>query len=536
MKRIPSILAMLPFICVLFVMHAGAAEPGVELTAAERAYLDRLGPVSLCVDPDWTPFEHISPEGRHEGIAADLIALVARRSGVEIRLLPVQTWDESLAASRSGQCKLMSFLNQTPERDQWLVFTRPLFLDPNVIITQEQHPDVTELSDFEGRSIALPAGTMVMERIRRDYPGLRVIPTVSEEQAINLVSNRVADMTVRSLIVAAYTIKKEGLFNLKIAGRIPHYDNILRIGVDRNEPMLRDILDKGVATLTQDERDAISNRHAAVKLVTRVDYRLMWEVLGGAALILLLLVYRHRSQRQLDAANLALSEQRVASERLAREQQGRMIAMLSHEMKTPIAIIDGAAQSLNYLIDVARPEVALRLQRVRQGVKRLENLCDCFLHKDQLDDASLKINRRNTDLGVLAQDLVAEIDWAGRVVVDVPVPVVVLVDANLIRIAMQNLLVNALNYSSVEKPVTLSIRVDEQAVNIWVKDEGGGIPPELRADIFNCYVRGNHSTNIPGAGLGLYLVRKIVELHGGQVALADTCVGAEFNLTLPADA
>ena len=61
-----------------------------------------------------------------------------------------------------------------------------------------------------------------------------------------LCSEKKADMTMRSLIIAAYTIKKEGLFNLKIAGQLPNYTNHLRIGVTKDEPMLRDILNKGI--------------------------------------------------------------------------------------------------------------------------------------------------------------------------------------------------------------------------------------------------------------------------------------------------
>ena len=64
----------------------------------------------MCVDPDWAPFERINAQGQHEGIAADLVQLVARRVGLQIELLPVKDWDESLAASQGKRCQVMSFL------------------------------------------------------------------------------------------------------------------------------------------------------------------------------------------------------------------------------------------------------------------------------------------------------------------------------------------------------------------------------------------------------------------------------------------
>lgn len=528
-----KILRSLLLLPLLFAGAVLASDGVVVLSDAERAYLARLGSVRLCVDPDWFPFERISPDGRHEGIAADLIGLVARRVGVDIRLLPTKTWEESLAASRRGECRLMSFLNQTPDRDRWLLFTRPLFIDPNIIIARADQPDIGDMAALGPKSVALPAGTMVKERLAREYPALRLIPTVSEEEAMHLVASGVADMTVRSLIITAYTIRKEGLFNLKIAGRLPGYDNALRIGVSRDDGLLRDILDKGIATLSEAERDSIANRHAAIHVINKVDFRLMWEVLTAAALLVLLLVYRHRQQRRLAAAHLALSEQRVADERRAREEQGRLVAMLSHELKTPLAMIDGAAQSLRHLVDGGVPEVERRLDRIRRGVRRLEDLSDRFLSKDRLDDAGLQLQRVRTDLVRLAAEVNGELDGGSRIRLVAPAAAMAAVDQGLLGIALKNLLVNALRYSPANQPVTLTIEAGPDGVSLRVRDHGPGIPPELRPVLFNCYVRGQHHADIPGAGLGLYLVRRVAELHGGSVSLEECEEGAEFRLFIP---
>lgn len=528
-----NILRALLLLPLLFAAAAPAAEPLVTLSDGEQAYLQRLGSIRLCVDPDWFPFERIGAGGRHEGIAADLIELVGRRAGVEIRLFPSRTWEESLEASRRGECQLMSFLNRTPERDRWLLFTSPIFVDPNIIITRAEQPDIPDIAALQQKSVALPAGTMVKERLEREFPGLRVIPTLSEEEAMHLVASGVADMTIRSLIITAYTIRKEGLFNLKIAGRLPGYDNALRIGVIRGEPMLRDILEKGVVTLTQEERDTIANRHAALQVVNKVDFRLMWEVLAGALLLIVVLLYRHRQQRRLDAAHIALSEQRAADERRAREEQGRLVAMLSHEIKTPLAMIDGAVQTLRHLLDAGQPEVERRLDRIRRGVKRLENLSQCFLDKDRLDNAGLSLNRVPTDLPRLAGEIAGELDGSGRITIDAPLPVVLALDKHLLGVALRNLLTNALNYTPAGRPIMLSIEALADGACIRVRDRGPGIPAELRPEVFNCYVRGRDNADIPGAGLGLYLVRRVAELHGGSISLGDAQEGAEFILMLP---
>ena len=290
--------------CALsFLPVAQAVEsPRIDFTPLEQAYLARAGTITLCVDPDWAPFERINEQGQHEGIAADLIQLVAQRVGLKIELYRTKTWEESITASKDKRCQIMSFLNQTPEREQWLSFTDPIFYDQNVIITREEHPYIGDPKGLKGETVALPRGTMVEERIHKDFPDLTVLTTGSEPEAMAMVSGRKADLTIRSLIVAADAIKKEGLFNLKIAGQIPDYANKLRIGVLKDETVLRDILDKGVRTLTAQEREAIANKHVPINIQQGIDYTLVWQITIGGSLALLLVLYWNRKLKILNKA------------------------------------------------------------------------------------------------------------------------------------------------------------------------------------------------------------------------------------------
>lgn len=303
------------FICSGLLATFAVATPAVPpadsvFTPAEKAYIAQTGSIRMCVDPDWVPFERINAQGQHEGIAADLVQLVAQRVGLKIELLPVATWDESLLASKSGRCQIMSFLNQTPARSQWLSFTQPIFFDQNIVITREEHPYIGDPKNLAGETIVLPRGTMVEERVRRDFPLLKVITTGSEPEAMTYVSERKADLTVRSLIVAAYAIRREGLFNLKISGQIPEYANQLRIGVLQGEPLLRDILDKGVATITPQEREAITNKHVMISVQKGIDYTLVWWIASGSSLIMLLVLYWNRKLKVLnkELARLAVTD------------------------------------------------------------------------------------------------------------------------------------------------------------------------------------------------------------------------------------
>lgn len=304
----------LVILCIILMPKLSVADeatPAITLTAVEQAYLANTPVVRMCVDPDWAPFEHIDKRGFHVGIAADLIQLVAKRTGLKIMLYPTATWEDSLIASKAGLCQIMSFLNRTPERETWLDFTAPIFVDPNMIIAREDHPFVGDIRWLRNESVALPRGTMVEERLRRDYPNLSIILTENEAEAVRLVSERRADFTVRSLIVAAHAIRKEGLFNLRIAGQVPELGNQLRIGVIKNEPILRDLLDKGVSTLTEMDREQIVNRHVTITVQNSTDYRLIGQLLAAGLIIALIgaLWIRKMSRMNRELARLSITDQ-----------------------------------------------------------------------------------------------------------------------------------------------------------------------------------------------------------------------------------
>lgn len=287
----------------LFSATAQAAESGSEASGQR----DGGASILMCVDPDWRPFEAIDERGKHVGIAADLIELAAARAKLAVTLYPTKTWEESVAASKAGKCQLASFINQTPERDKWLIFSEPLLIDPNVLIVREDSPPLGDLASLQGRSIAIPKESAIYERVRKDFPNLKLIGTDSEYEAFGMVSNRKADMTLRSMIVAGQNIKEKGWFNLKIASAVPGYENVLRMGVLKTEPALRDLINTGIATITRAERDQIINRHVEIKMVTdvKIDYT---PVIWLAVVLIAVIVTSLWWMRRLNALNRRLQQ------------------------------------------------------------------------------------------------------------------------------------------------------------------------------------------------------------------------------------
>lgn len=334
-----------------------------EFTSGEHAYLDSIGPITLCIDPDWRPFEYLNEEGEYSGISAELIRLISERTGIEFRVLTTTNWDESLRLSKEGKCMALSFLNQTTQRNNWLIFSDIYFSEPNVIISREDHTDIPDLSDVSGLTMALPTGTSIEEKVRKSYPGVRILLFATEEESIQAVNDRKADITLRSMTMAAHVIKSQGLFNLKIAGQLPEFKNEFRMGISNHYPQLKEILNKGIATLTtQDIQNAIS-KHVSITVVDTTNYTPA--LLFGAVVLVLFTIgliwnYQLRKlNKQLKSSKdelIALSEQqerdiaeRKIIEQKLHEREQQLSNLISNLPGFIYRCVDDDAYTMKYI-------------------------------------------------------------------------------------------------------------------------------------------------------------------------------------------
>ncbi|MBS4098732.1 MAG: sensor histidine kinase [Sulfuricella sp.] len=234
-------------------------------------------------------------------------------------------------------------------------------------------------------------------------------------------------------------------------------------------------------------------------------------------------------------ASEAIAEQARAAHR----EQGEFIAMLSHELKTPLAVVDVAVQALERLNRANDTEVSRRHGRIRRTVGRVNNLVEQFLAKERIDDEGLTIRRAPTDVAALLRRVAEESADAQRLRVTAPAVLTIAADPALLGVVVANLIDNALKYSPPETTVGVSLapcgESARKGIEIVVADHGGGIPEALRERLFDRYVRGDNVGNIGGAGLGMYLVRRIAEMHGGTVELINRDGGAEFRVWLPGE-
>lgn len=262
-------------------------------------------------------------------------------------------------------------------------------------------------------------------------------------------------------------------------------------------------------------------------------------MLATLVLLMLMLVARSRvgAQQALEDRERAVAaEAQAQAERQSRQELSRFVAIFSHEIKTPLAVIQGSAESLQMANPLADEHSQKRLGRIVSASKRINLLSEQFLRKDELEEEGFEPDRQAFDLAPCVAEAVSEVDDEGRVQLALPNHEVWWTgDRLLIAILVSNLVGNALKYSTADRPVRVTLNPERGEWVLRVRDHGPGIDPEQLPHIFNSYYRGQRDGAVSGSGLGLYLVQRIARLHGARVnAQSSFGQGSIFSVHFPA--
>jgi two-component system OmpR family sensor kinase len=245
------------------------------------------------------------------------------------------------------------------------------------------------------------------------------------------------------------------------------------------------------------------------------------------------------TQRGL-AQQASMLEEKLAAERHLTQLQRNFVSMASHEFRTPLTIIDGHAQRLNKLRErIGVDEIITRAGKIRAAVLRMTHLIDNLLTSTRLVEsgAGLYFHPQEVDLRELVHDvcqLHREISPGSIIVEELGDRSLRMIgDPKLLSQVFDNLLSNAIKYSPGGGVTRITSRAEEGWLVVAVEDHGIGIPSADVGRLFERYFRGSNVSGIVGTGVGLNLVKMVVDLHGGDItAESQEGEGSRFTVRL----
>lgn len=232
-------------------------------------------------------------------------------------------------------------------------------------------------------------------------------------------------------------------------------------------------------------------------------------------------------------------EHALEAERENNRVQQEFISMVSHEFRTPLAVIDSGAQRIQRRIEtVSRSEISERMGWIRDMVERLSALVEKTLSLSRLQEGRIQFEPQLIDLRGLINEEVEKLqDDDHPITVDLDgLPDQISADPNLFRQIIWNLASNAIKYSKSGTSVEITGRKQNGMAVIDVSDHGVGIPENELPFMFQRFFRASTSVGISGTGIGLYIVKNLIDMHHGRIEVKSTeGEGSTFTIAFPTE-
>ena len=502
----------------------------LNLTAEERAWVAEHPGVLVAFTESYPPYSQRLPDGRMVGIDLDYLNLIANRTGLTFKPIIVHEWSEAEEALKAGRVDLLTGLVHTAKREAYLIFTASYIQVPEVIVTRTDMPYVLDVAQTSGLRLGKVRGTS--SALENLPPVVAVSQRMQEFENINAVfealSRGTIDATITDTVNAAYTIKLQHLTNLRLGSVIGGAGDTF-LGVTRQKPMLAQIINKAIATITLQERQAIDERWIALDLAPS-KWLLAFKILAGVALVAIVIFFgilfhnrrlaaelneRHRIQRQLEKAHAKLAA--------VNGEKSELLRMVAHDLRSPLTGFQLATGLLQEECNQLSPLNQDLLLKMKHSVGQMLRMVEDLVDVQMLEEGRHSYQWNEVDFSFMLREVVDVFaERAAQKSIQMALrtqePVMKLrTDARALRQVVDNLVSNALKYSPAHTEVCLDLQWDDEACRLLVHDQGPGVKPEEREKVFEKYGLGSAraTDGEKSTGLGLWIARRITtDLHG----------------------
>jgi len=280
------------------------------LNEEERSFLARIKVIRKCVDPLWMPLEEIDQSNQHVGVIADILKLVEQKIDTPIELVPTKNWPESIEKLKSRDCDIVTSDTADGIPPDYYLKTKPFLNHRNVYITRSDSLLQLDFSSIKDKPIGIPMGYPTIELIRQRYGDVNIVEVKDVDEGLLKVSRGELYAFTDLLPICSYSIQRQGLTNLKVAGHLDiSFPTVMAVRSDM--PELVQILNKTFATIDRSAINEFLSQWIKVEYDMKFDWRTLAKYLAVALVLLSLILYWNRKlynlNNKLDKANAELT-------------------------------------------------------------------------------------------------------------------------------------------------------------------------------------------------------------------------------------
>jgi two-component system sensor histidine kinase EvgS len=233
--------------------------PVIDLSEQEKEWMRRHPVIRVGTGNDWPPYD-FRKNGRYQGVANDFLELVARKAGLRFDCSVTDTWAGLQQQLATGKIDLLPAIYHDKRNEKGFLFSDVYTVAKEFMFVREDNHDILNLDDVNEKTAVFVTGSDTMIEMRNRFPGVRIVEVDTIQSALQLLINGKADFYVDTFGAVSHVSTELGLEGIKAAFPVDLVDTGLRMAVNKNNPLLLSILQKGLKTITLEEKDRIEEQ------------------------------------------------------------------------------------------------------------------------------------------------------------------------------------------------------------------------------------------------------------------------------------
>lgn len=538
---------------ILFGVSSLYAIEKIELSKKEKEWLSKDYTVKIKVG-HFPPFIIKNDQGEFEGITLEYIKVIFGLYDIKYEFVQENvTFTQSLEDIKNRvNVDIIPALKETSDRLSYMNFTDNYISTPWVIFTRFDSPFVLKMEDLNSKKVVVPRNYVMHHILENNYPNIELLVVDSQnrdiEESFKALHKGEADAFIEGLSIGIFDIQRNGYTNIKVAAPAPFKPREMGMGVRKDWPELVSIINKGFASIPENQRLAIDNKWPAIKYTEGINYQILIQIASVVLLITLIIAYWNRKLRHL---NLELEKrvQKGIEENskkdkilLLKERQakfGELLEIILHQLNKPLHAITILSSSLQHkaqntqnieeLIDKTE-EISKKIEEQIEFSQNTSSTIKSFYDPHQ--------EKKRVDVGKSIQSAIGMFDVIFQneginVTLQVSSPAYVEMIENEFQQGILNIIKNsedALLEYNIQNP-TIEIEVKKVGNLAYISIENNAekvLNPEV---IYDLHYTTKHSEK--GSGIGLYVLKSFVEKNGGKVYSENTNIGFKTTLYFP---
>ncbi|WP_052700165.1 ATP-binding protein [Methylocucumis oryzae] len=310
----------------------------IYISKTEQKWLAEHPIIRFSGDPKWLPYEAFDNNGRYVGIVAEYLRLIEQKLRIHLEIVPTQSWTETVQKIKQGEIDVIS---ETIDSDlnKQLTFTHAYLSSPVVIVMRDEEVYVDDIAQISAKRIGLVKEYGYNPAIIKQYPDIKFYEVESVQDGLTHVSTRKLDALICTLAQASYHISEQGVNNVRIVGKT-QFATKLGYGMRPEFAPLVPLFNRALNTINPNDKQKILENWGKEQFIEKIDYSLIFKIIGGFLLLLVLTFLWNRRLVQ-EIQRRKLSEQKVLllNKRLALATEVLALGVWELEFGEQLALI-----------------------------------------------------------------------------------------------------------------------------------------------------------------------------------------------------